>query len=131
MVCKLKERHKKGDKLSMKRLGSVCISKACGENTYLLTGLKRRYLSDQLEHVKRTNAVSNEAQNLKSEVAECQNVTQSGTKVVIHNAQESGQEAKHEKKLSVVVVGQVIENEPLNKHVELQVAGEVMYTRCK
>ena len=69
---------------------------------FILTGLKRRYHSDQLEHVKRAKAVSNETQNLKSEVAECQNVTQSGTKVVIHNAQESGQEAKHEKKLSVV-----------------------------
>ena len=56
-------------------------------------------------------------------------MTQSGTKVVIHNAQESGQEAKHEKKLSVVgIKGQVIENEPLNKHVELQVGDEVMYT---
>ena len=120
---------RKGDKLSMKRLGPVCISKACGKNTYLLTGLKRRYHSDQLEHVKRAKAVSNETQNLKSEVAECQNVTQSGTKVVIHNAQESGQEAKHEKKLSVVgIKGQVIENEPLNKHVELQVGDEVMYT---
>lgn len=31
---------RKGDKLSMKRLGPVCISKACGKNTYLLTGLK-------------------------------------------------------------------------------------------
>ena len=120
---------RKGDKLSMKRLGPVCISKACGKNTYLLTGLKRRYHSDQLEHVKRAKAVSNETQNLKSEVAECQNVTQSGTKVVIHNAQESGQEAKHEKKLSVVgIKGQVIKNEPLNKHVELQVGDEVMYT---
>ena len=51
---------------------------------------KRRYHSDQLEHVKRAKVVSNETQNLKSEVAECQNVTQSGTKVVIHNAHESG-----------------------------------------
>lgn len=89
---------------------------------YLFTDwFKRRYHSDQLEHVKRAKAVSNETQNLKSEVAECQNVTQSGTKVVIHNAQESGQEAKHEKKLSVVgIIGQVIENEPLNKLVELE-----------
>ena len=90
---------RKEDKLSMKMLGLVCTSKACGENTYFLSGLKRRYHSDQLEHVKRAKAVSNETQNLKSEVTECQNVTQSGTKVIIHNAQESGQEAKRERKL--------------------------------
>ena len=45
-------------------------------------------------------------------------MTQSGTKVVIHNAQESGQEAKLERKLSVVgIKGPVIKNEPLNKNM--------------
>ena len=105
------------------------ISKVCGENTYLLTGLKRRYHSDQLEHVKRAKAISHETPNLKSEYNVCQNVTQSGNKIVLLKAQEPVQEIKLESKFSVVGnKGPVIENELLNKNVVLQVGDEVIYS---
>ena len=96
---------RKGDKLSMKRLGPVYISKVCGKNTNLLTGLKR------LEHVKRAKAIRHETPNLKSE----DNMTQSENKVVILKTQEPVQEIKLESKFSMVGnKGPVIENEPLN-----------------
>ena len=98
---------RKGDKLSMKRLGPVYSSKVCGKNTYLLTGLKRRYHSDQLQNVKRAKALRHETPNLKSE----DNMTRSGNKVAILKTQEPVQEIKLESKFSVVgSKGPVIKN---------------------
>ena len=48
---------RKGDKLSTKKLGPVCIAKICGKNTYQLIGLKVKFYADQLVKLKRGNTV--------------------------------------------------------------------------
>ena len=51
-ICKSRRDTRKGDKLSTKKLGPVCIAK---KNTYQLIGLKVKFYADQLVKLKRGN----------------------------------------------------------------------------